>query len=110
MGLMDGKVALVTGAGRGIGRAIALDMAKAGAKVVVNDLGGSLSGEDGGDASPAQQVVNEIKAMGGEAVANGGSVSEWSGAQGMIEAAFLGVFIAGVLQLISLETQMARHR
>ena len=87
MGLMDGKVALVTGAGRGIGRAIALDMAKAGAKVVVNDLGGSLSGEDSGDASPAQQVVNEIKAMGGEAVANGSSVSETAGAQAMVQEA-----------------------
>lgn len=87
MGLMDGKVALVTGAGRGIGRAIALDMAKAGAKVVVNDLGGSLTGEDGGDTSPAQQVVKEIEAMGGEAVANANSVSEWDGAQAMVQDA-----------------------
>ena len=84
MGLMDGKVALVTGAGRGIGRAIALDMAKAGAKVVVNDLGGSLSGEDSGDVAPAQQVVNEIVALGGEAVANNDSVSEMSGAEAMV--------------------------
>jgi NAD(P)-dependent dehydrogenase (short-subunit alcohol dehydrogenase family) len=87
MGLMDGKVALVTGAGRGIGRAIALDMAKAGAKVVVNDLGGSLTGEDGGDIAPAQQVVNEIKAMGGQAVGNVDSVSSWAGAQRMIQDA-----------------------
>ena len=76
MGLMEGKVALVTGAGRGIGRAIALDMAKAGAKVVVNDLGGSLTG-DGGDLAPAQQVVNEIEAMGGQAAANVDSVADW---------------------------------
>ena len=87
MGLMDGKVALVTGAGRGIGRAIALDMAKAGAKVVVNDLGGTLTGEDGGDMSPAQQVVKEIEAMGGEAVANADSVSDWNGAQQMVQDA-----------------------
>ncbi|HKK30910.1 MAG TPA: SDR family NAD(P)-dependent oxidoreductase [Alphaproteobacteria bacterium] len=84
MGLMDGKVALVTGAGRGIGRAIALDMAKAGAKVVVNDLGGSLTGDDTGDVGPAQQVVNEIKAAGGEGIANTDSVSDWNGAQAMV--------------------------
>jgi NAD(P)-dependent dehydrogenase (short-subunit alcohol dehydrogenase family) len=86
MGLMEGKVALVTGAGRGIGRAIALDMAKAGAKVVVNDLGGSLTG-DGGDLAPAQQVVNEITAMGGEAAANVDSVADWDGARRMVDTA-----------------------
>jgi NAD(P)-dependent dehydrogenase (short-subunit alcohol dehydrogenase family) len=87
MGLMSGKVALVTGAGRGIGRAIALDMAKGGAKVLVNDLGGSLSGEESGDLAPAQQVVNEIKAAGGEAAANVDSVADWKGAQQMVQQA-----------------------
>ena len=67
MGILDGKVALVTGAGRGIGREHALMMASEGAKVVVNDLGGDAAG-GGADATPAQEVVAEIEAMGGEAV------------------------------------------
>lgn len=86
MGMMDGKVALVTGAGRGVGRGIALDLAKAGAAVVVNDLGVSLTGDDTGE-SPAQQVVDEIVAMGGRAVANGDSVASWDGAHNMVQAA-----------------------
>ena len=69
MGLFDGKVAIVTGAGRGIGRAEALLLAAEGAKVVVNDLGGAATGE-GADKSPAAQVVDEIAEAGGEAVAN----------------------------------------
>ncbi len=69
MGLFDGKVAIVTGAGRGIGRAEALLLASEGAAVVVNDLGGSSQGT-GSDAGPAQQVVDEIEAAGGRAVAN----------------------------------------
>ncbi len=68
--LLDGKVAIVTGAGRGIGREEALLMAKHGAKIVVNDLGAHFDGT-GADAGPAQHVVDEIKATGGEAVANG---------------------------------------
>jgi NAD(P)-dependent dehydrogenase (short-subunit alcohol dehydrogenase family) len=67
--LLEGKVALVTGAGGGIGRDFALAMAAAGAKVVVNDLGTSVKGE-GRDAGPAQKVVDEIKAQGGAAVAS----------------------------------------
>ena len=67
--LLDGRVAIVTGAGRGIGREEALLLAQNGAKVVVNDLGGSFDGT-GSDSSPAQHVVDEIKAAGGEAVAN----------------------------------------
>ena len=84
--LLDGKVAIVTGASRGIGREEALLMAKHGAKVVVNDLGGHFDGT-GADVGPAQQVVNEIKAAGGEAVANGESVSDFKGAKRIVEQA-----------------------
>ncbi|HZX54352.1 MAG TPA: SDR family oxidoreductase [Ilumatobacteraceae bacterium] len=84
--LCEGRIAIVTGAGRGIGREHALSLAAQGAKVVVNDLGGSVDGT-GGDLSPAQQVVEEIKGMGGEAVANGDSVSSWEGAQRLINTA-----------------------
>ena len=86
MGLFDGKVALVTGSGRGIGRSEALLLAREGAKVVVNDLGGSGAGE-GADQTPAQQVVDEIKALGSDAVANYEDCSSWSGAEGMINQA-----------------------
>ncbi|MCP3990472.1 MAG: SDR family NAD(P)-dependent oxidoreductase [Actinomycetia bacterium] len=85
-GLCDGRVAIVTGAGRGIGREHALMLASEGAKVVVNDLGGEVDGT-GGDLSPAQQVVEEIKGMGGEAIANGDDVSDWEGAQRMVNMA-----------------------
>jgi len=84
--LCEGRVAIVTGAGRGIGREHALSLAAHGAKVVVNDLGGNIDGS-GGDLSPAQQVVSEIKGMGGEAIANGESVSNWEGAQRLINSA-----------------------
>ena len=84
--MLEGKVAVVTGAGGGIGRDIALAMAQAGARVVVNDIGASLAGE-GSDAGPAQTVVKEIRAAGGEAVANTDSVSERAGAARIIETA-----------------------
>src|SRR5215203_6571500 len=84
--LCEGRVAIVTGAGRGIGREHALSLAAHGAKVVVNDLGGNVDGS-GGDSSPAQQVVEEIIGMGGEAVANGDSVASWEGAQRLINTA-----------------------
>jgi NAD(P)-dependent dehydrogenase (short-subunit alcohol dehydrogenase family) len=83
---LEGKVAIVTGAGRGIGRGHALALADAGAKVVVNDLGASLSGE-GGDLSPAQQVVQEIEARGGEAVADGANVADFEQAGQMVQTA-----------------------
>jgi NAD(P)-dependent dehydrogenase (short-subunit alcohol dehydrogenase family) len=86
MGLFDGKVAIVTGAGRGIGRCEALLLASEGAKVVVNDLGGDTGGT-GADAGPAQQVVEEIKAAGGEAVANGDDVASFAGGQAMVQQA-----------------------
>lgn len=86
MGALDGRVVLITGAGRGIGREHALLMASEGAKIVVNDLGGSADGT-GADQGPAQEVVSEIEAMGGEAVANGDSVTDWEGAQRMVNEA-----------------------
>ena len=85
-GLCEGRVAIVTGAGRGIGREHALMLASHGAKVVVNDLGGEMDGT-GQSTGPAQDVVNEIKAMGGEAVANGDSVADWEGAQRLVNTA-----------------------
>ena len=87
MGMMDGKVALVTGAGRGVGRGIALAMAAEGAAVVVNDLGVAISGEGADDGSPAEQVADEIRALGGKAVANHDSVADWAGACAMVKAA-----------------------
>ncbi len=84
--MCEGRVAVVTGAGRGIGREHALSLASQGAKVVVNDLGGNVDGS-GGDVSPAQSVVDEIKGMGGEAVANGDDISSWEGAQRLINTA-----------------------
>ncbi|KAA1429199.1 SDR family oxidoreductase [Nocardioides antri] len=84
--LLEGRVAIVTGAGRGIGRAHALELARHGAKVVVNDYGVSLAGEDAGD-SPAHQVVAEIEAMGGEAVVNGADVADFDAAAAMVQQA-----------------------
>ncbi len=86
MGMLDGKVAIVTGAGGGIGRAHALLLAKEGASVVVNDLGGARDGT-GASQNMADAVVEEIKAAGGKAVANYGSVTEKADAQGMVDQA-----------------------
>jgi NAD(P)-dependent dehydrogenase (short-subunit alcohol dehydrogenase family) len=84
--VLQGKVVIVTGAGRGVGAEIAKLAAREGAKVVVNDLGGNERGE-GGDLGPAHQVVEEIKRAGGEAIANGADVSSWEGAHELVAAA-----------------------
>ena len=86
MGLLDGKTAIVTGAGRGIGREHALALAGGGARVLVNDLGGSAAGE-GSDQTPAQQVADEISAAGGEAAANYDNVADFQGAENLIKQA-----------------------
>ncbi|MFF0491200.1 SDR family oxidoreductase [Nocardia sp. NPDC003482] len=86
MGALDGKVAVITGAGRGIGREHALLFAREGAAVVVNDLGGDNTGA-GHDTGPAQQVVEEIVAAGGRAVANTASVAQWDGAKSLVDQA-----------------------
>jgi NAD(P)-dependent dehydrogenase (short-subunit alcohol dehydrogenase family) len=86
MGICDGRVVIVTGAGRGLGRAHALAFAAEGAKVIVNDVGASLTGE-GEDVSPAQEVVDEIAAGGGEAIVNADDVSDWDAAGHMVAEA-----------------------
>ena len=85
-GLCEGRVAIVTGAARGVGRQHALQLANAGAKVVVNDLGAGVDGK-GADESPAQQVVDEIRAAGGESIVNGDDVSNFDGAKNMVDTA-----------------------
>ena len=86
MGTLDGRVAIITGAGRGIGREHALLFAAEGAKVVVNDLGGGLDGSNL-EATPAEEVVAEITAMGGEAIANHDNVAEWEGGARLVQSA-----------------------
>ena len=90
MGALDGRIAIITGAGRGIGREHALLFAAEGARVVVNDLGGNTDGS-GRDATPAEEVVAEIVAAGGEAIANHDDVADWEGSQRIVNAA-IGTF------------------
>ncbi|HYD45613.1 MAG TPA: SDR family NAD(P)-dependent oxidoreductase [Phenylobacterium sp.] len=87
MGALDGKVVLVTGGGNGIGRECALIAAREGAKVLVNDLGGGERGGDEGSAGPAEAVAQEIRAAGGQAVANSDSVTDMKAVRGMVEQA-----------------------
>jgi len=103
---LEGRVAIVTGAGRGIGRAHALELARHGAKVVVNDYGVSLAGEDTGE-SPAQQVVAEIEAMGGEAAVNGADVADFEAAAAMVQQA---IDTYGGLDILVNNTGFVRDR
>ena len=86
MGICDGRVVIITGAGRGLGREHALAFAAEGAKVVVNDVGASLQG-DGNDMSPAQEVVDLIRERGGEAITNGDDIADWDGAGRLVQSA-----------------------
>jgi NAD(P)-dependent dehydrogenase (short-subunit alcohol dehydrogenase family) len=85
-GICEGRIVIVTGSGRGLGRAHALELARQGAKVVVNDLGCELDGSGGG-SGPAGEVVEEIRAAGGEAIANGDDVADWDGAGRLVRSA-----------------------
>src|SRR6185437_15765199 len=87
MGLLDGRVVIVTGAGGGIGRAHALAFAAEGARVVVNDIGVGLDGSPAGGGSAARGVVDEIAAAGGEAVTSGANVADWEEAAGLVQTA-----------------------
>src|SRR5215475_15175251 len=87
MGVLSGKVVIVTGAGNGIGKECALLAGREGANVVVNDLGGGLSGGDAGSAGPAEAVAKEIREAGGKAVSNSDSVSDYDAVVGMVEQA-----------------------
>src|SRR5258705_167573 len=104
--LCEGRVAIVSGGARGVGREHCLMLAEHGAKVVVNDLGGDRAGK-GNDVGPAQQVVNEIKAIGGEAVANGDDVSDWNGAKHMVDQA---ISAFGKLDALVLNAGILRDR
>jgi NAD(P)-dependent dehydrogenase (short-subunit alcohol dehydrogenase family) len=106
MGICDGRVVIITGAGRGLGRAYALAFAAEGAQVVVNDLGASLAGV-GRDLSTAQAVVDEILAAGGAAVANGDDVADWDGAANIIRTA---VDTFGTLDVVVNNAGMVRDR
>ncbi len=83
MGVLDGRVVMVTGGGRGIGREVSLIAAREGAKVLVNDLGGSLSGDDAGNAGPAEEVAGEIRKNGGQAIANSHSITDLASVEDM---------------------------
>ncbi|MCW5722533.1 MAG: SDR family oxidoreductase [Devosia sp.] len=87
MSVCEGRIVIVTGAGRGLGRSYALELARQGASVVVNDLGVGTHGEAAGADRPAQQVVDEIVAAGGKAVANYDDVSDWEGGKSIVETA-----------------------
>ena len=106
MGICDGRVVIVTGGGRGLGRAHSLAFAAEGAKVIVNDLGASLTG-DATDESPGQEVVAEIVAAGGEAVVNGDDVSDWDGA-GRLVAQAIDTF--GALDTVVCNAGIVRDR
>src|SRR6201993_3834419 len=104
MARLDGRVAIVTGAGRGIGRSVALLLASEGASVVVNDLGASVDGS-GQDTGPAHDVVAEIAEAGGKAIANGAGISDFAAAENLIESAIeqfgrldILVNVAGILR------------